>query len=132
MAPTSNGQDERRGSRTAPSQGEQPVMRYIASILVCVAALGFAAAPASAQAGPALTTESAQDSYALGQQLALGLKAQSADLNIDALLRGIRDSLEDKPSQLNAQDLTKAQARGRSTMMQKHEKRQQELRGKHG
>jgi FKBP-type peptidyl-prolyl cis-trans isomerase len=107
-------------------------MRHIATTLVCIGILAWAAAPASAQAGPPLTTESAQDSYALGQQLAESLKVHSADINLDALLRGIRDSLENKPSQLSAQDLVKAQIRGRSALLQKHEKRQHDLRDKHG
>lgn len=107
-------------------------MRHIASTLVCIGILAWAAAPASAQAGPPLTTESAQDSYALGQQLAESLKVHSADLNLDALLRGIRDSLENKPSQLSAQDLARAQIRGRAALVQKHEKRQHDLRDKYG
>lgn len=108
------------------------MMRHIASILLCAGTLGFAAGAASAQAGPPLTTESAQDSYALGQQLAASLKMSSLDINIDALLQGIRDSLENRPARLSAPDLAKAHVRGRTTMMQKHEKRQQELRERHG
>lgn len=42
---------------------------------------------------PALTTDRDKESYALGMNIAKGLKAQSIDVDTNILLRGIRDTL---------------------------------------
>jgi FKBP-type peptidyl-prolyl cis-trans isomerase FklB len=52
-----------------------------------------AAANKSTAPGPALTTDRQKQSYALGMNLAKGLKAQAIDVDTGTLVRGIRDTL---------------------------------------
>jgi len=104
-------------------------MTRIGFILLCTVA---AATVATAQTPAALGTEKAQNSYALGQEIASSIKQANADLDINALLQGIRDNLEGKPSLLSAADLLKARDRSRSAMLQNHKKKLEEDKAKYG
>ncbi|RKG93154.1 FKBP-type peptidyl-prolyl cis-trans isomerase N-terminal domain-containing protein [Corallococcus terminator] len=85
-------------------------MRPLAFFLLFSAAAAHAATP--------LATDKERDSYALGQDVAESLKRNDADLDINALLQGLRDNLEAKPSLLTGVELTTARERGRNAMLQ--------------
>jgi FKBP-type peptidyl-prolyl cis-trans isomerase len=87
-------------------------MTQIGFILLCTVA---AAAP--------LSTEKEQNSYALGQEVANSIKLLDADLDINALLQGVRDNLEGKASKLSAPDLAKVRTRAYQSMLQNREKK---------
>jgi FKBP-type peptidyl-prolyl cis-trans isomerase len=98
-------------------------------ILLCAFATATAA---SAQTAAQLSTDKAKDSYALGQQTADSIKLLNADVDVNALLQGLKDNLEGKPSQLSAADLTKARGRARASMVQNFQKKRQEEGTKYG
>lgn len=102
-------------------------MTRIGLILLCTVATA-----ATAQTATQLGTDKARDSYALGQQTAESLKLLNADLDLNALLQGIKDNLEGKPSQLSAPDLAKARERSRASMLQNYQKKRQEEGAKFG
>ena len=85
-------------------------MRSLAFILLFSAATAQAAAP--------LATDKERDSYALGQDVADSLKRTDTDLDINALLQGVRDNLEGKPSLLSGAELITARDRAQKTMLQ--------------
>jgi len=64
----------------------------VTRLLVTLATLGLAAW-ASAAAGPPLETEKAKTSYCIGLEVGGGLKRGGADIDAEALTRGIRDAL---------------------------------------
>lgn len=85
-------------------------MKHVAFLLFLTAAAAQAATP--------LATDKERDSYALGQEAAEALKRNDLDLDINALLQGLRDNLEGKPSLLSGTELTQARTRARGTMLQ--------------
>ena len=102
-------------------------MKRIGFLLLCA----FATA-ATAQPAAQLTTEKAQNSYALGQEVASAIKLTNADLDINALLQGLRDNLEGKPSLLSAADLIKARDRSRAALLQDRKKKLEAEGAKYG
>ncbi|HEX5749491.1 MAG TPA: FKBP-type peptidyl-prolyl cis-trans isomerase [Archangium sp.] len=102
-------------------------MTRIGFLLLCTVATA-----AAAQTPAAIGTEKAQNSYALGQEIASSLKQTGADLDIKSLLQGIRDNLEGKPSQLSAADLLKARDRARSAALENQKKKLTADRAKYG
>jgi FKBP-type peptidyl-prolyl cis-trans isomerase len=98
-------------------------------ILLCTLAT---ASTATAQTAAQLSTDKAKDSYALGQQTAESIKLLNADLDLNALLQGIRDNLEGKPSLLSAPELAKARDRARAAVVQNLQKKRQEEGAKYG
>ncbi|MFY0572865.1 FKBP-type peptidyl-prolyl cis-trans isomerase N-terminal domain-containing protein [Archangium lansingense] len=102
-------------------------MTRMGFILLCTIATAATAQPAAQ-----LSTDKARDSYALGQQTADSIKLLNADLDINALLQGIRDNLEGKPSLLSGPELTKARDRARTSMLQNLQKKRQEEGAKYG
>ncbi|WPB77835.1 FKBP-type peptidyl-prolyl cis-trans isomerase N-terminal domain-containing protein [Archangium violaceum] len=102
-------------------------MTRIGFILLCTVATA-----ATAQTPASLATEKAQNSYALGQELASSIQQTGADLDINALLQGLRDNLEGKPSLLSAADLLKARDRSRSAVLQSRKKKLEEDKAKYG
>jgi len=77
-----------------------------------------------------LATEKAQNSYALGQDLAGSIKQLDADVDIDALLQGVRDSLEGKKALLSEAEIAKVRARAHGSILQNREKQHAESRAK--
>jgi FKBP-type peptidyl-prolyl cis-trans isomerase len=102
-------------------------MTRIGFILLCTVATA-----ATAQTAAPLATEKAQNSYAVGQELADSLKQTNADLDINALLQGLRDNLEGKPSLLSAAELIKARDRSRTALLQNRKKKLEEDKAKYG
>ncbi len=104
-------------------------MKRIGFVLLCAFATTTAAI---AQPTAQLSTEKAQNSYALGQEVATSIKQANADLDINALLQGIRDNLEGKPSLLSAADLIKARDRSRAALLQDRKKKIEADKAKYG
>lgn len=104
-------------------------MTRMGFILLCTVATASAA---MAQTAAPLSTDKAKDSYALGQQTAESLKLLNADMDVNALLQGLKDNLEGKPSQLSAAELTKARGRARASVVQSFQKKRQEEGAKYG
>lgn len=104
-------------------------MTRMGFILLCTVATATAA---MAQTAAPLSTDKAKDSYALGQQTADSIKLLNADVDLNALLQGIKDNLEGKPSLLSAAELTKARGRARASMVQGFQKKRQEEGAKYG
>lgn len=77
---------------------------------------------ATAQAAPP-ATDKERGSYALGQDLADSLKRSETDLDINALVQGLRDSLEGRPSQLSGAELIKAREQAQNTLLQNRQKK---------
>ncbi|HYO70276.1 MAG TPA: FKBP-type peptidyl-prolyl cis-trans isomerase [Archangium sp.] len=94
--------------------------------------LFFTVTTAAAQSAAQLGTPKAQDSYAMGQEVASSIKQTGADVEINALLQGIRDNLEGKPSLLSAAELLKARDRSRSAALENHKKKLEADRAKFG
>lgn len=92
----------------------------------------FTVAAAAPQPAAQLGTDKERDSYALGHEVADSLKQHNADLDINALLQGIRDNLEGKEPMLSASELGKAQTRAHGSMLQNREKRRAEDKAKFG
>ncbi|RKH54856.1 FKBP-type peptidyl-prolyl cis-trans isomerase [Corallococcus llansteffanensis] len=90
-------------------------MTHLAFILLFTAA--------TAQTAPSLGTDKERDSYALGQDVAESLKQTEADLDVPALVQGLRDHLEGKPSLLSGAELIKARTRAQGSMLQNREKK---------
>jgi FKBP-type peptidyl-prolyl cis-trans isomerase len=90
-------------------------MTRLAFILLFTAATAQAAAP--------LATDKERDSYALGQDVADSIKRSETDLDINALLQGLRDKLEGKPSLLSGTELTQARERAQNSMLQNRQKK---------
>lgn len=65
-----------------------------------------AAAPETASEAPAIRDRRDKISYAFGLDLARDLKRQKNDLNVDLLMRALRDSLADKPVLLTDDEVT--------------------------
>ncbi|RKI31884.1 FKBP-type peptidyl-prolyl cis-trans isomerase [Corallococcus sp. AB004] len=98
-----------RGSPPVSIRQEFHPMKHLA-FLFFFTATAHAAAP--------LGTDKERDSYALGQDVAESIKRTDADLDINALVQGIRDNLEGKPSLLSGPELTQARTRAQGTMLQ--------------
>ncbi len=64
-----------------------------------------AAAKAPAAGAPALVTPKDKFSYALGMNISQGMKAQELDINIDLLLRGLRDMHTGAPTAITPQEM---------------------------
>ncbi|WP_225409652.1 FKBP-type peptidyl-prolyl cis-trans isomerase N-terminal domain-containing protein [Stigmatella hybrida] len=90
-------------------------MKHLAFILLFTAA--------GAQAAVPLATDKERDSYTLGQDVAESIRRNEIDLDINALVQGIRDKLEGKPSLLNGTELTKARDRAQNSMLQNRQKK---------
>ena len=58
----------------------------------------------SARADVSLKDAKDKQSYVIGQQIGHSFKEQGLDLNLDALLKSIKDALDGKPSQLSTQE----------------------------
>jgi FKBP-type peptidyl-prolyl cis-trans isomerase len=102
-------------------------MTRMGLILLCTVAK-----VATAQTAAQLGTDKARDSYAIGQQTADSIKLLNADLDINALVQGLRDNLEGKASLLSGPDLTKARDRARTSMLQNYQKKRQDEGAKYG
>jgi FKBP-type peptidyl-prolyl cis-trans isomerase len=90
-------------------------MKSFAFILLFTAASAHAAVP--------LTTDKERDSYTLGQDVAESIKRNELDLDINALVQGLRDNLEAKPSALSGAELLKARDRAQNGMLQNRQKK---------
>ncbi|MCY1077336.1 FKBP-type peptidyl-prolyl cis-trans isomerase [Archangium lansingense] len=84
-------------------------MKHLMFILLFTAATAHAAAPA---------TDKERDSYSIGQDLASSVKQLEVDVDINALVQGLRDSLEGKAPQMSAADLTRSRDRVQNSMLQ--------------
>ena len=89
-------------------------------------------APASAAkkptpAAPALTTDRDKESYALGMDIAKGLKAQSIDVDTALMLRGLKDSLSGGKTLLTEDEEKDALTKLQSEVRQKQEEERKEL-----
>ena len=79
------------------------VTRKHASIVVCTVLLAAGAGLAAVQDTNDFKTELDKVSYIIGTQVATDLKSQNIEVNVEALIRGLRDTLAGKPSLLTPQ-----------------------------
>jgi len=80
-----------------------------------------------AAAVPTLTTDRDKESYALGMNIAKGLKAQSIDVDTNLMLRGIKDSLSGAKPLLSDQDAAAELTKLQTDVRQKQETERKEL-----
>ena len=80
-----------------------------------------------AAAAPTLTTDRDKESYALGMNIAKGLKAQPIDVDTNLMLRGIKDTLSGAKSLLSDQEAAAELAKLQSDVRQKQEAERKEL-----
>jgi FKBP-type peptidyl-prolyl cis-trans isomerase FklB len=64
------------------------------------------AAPAPPPLNPAFQTQKQQEGYALGMNIGRGLTRQSVDVDVDSLLKGLKDTLSGSKLVLSDQDAT--------------------------
>ena len=64
------------------------------------------AAPAPPPLNPAFQSQKQQEGYALGMNIGRGLKRQSVDVDVDALLKGLKDTLSGDKLVLTDQEVT--------------------------
>ncbi|AKJ07731.1 FKBP-type peptidyl-prolyl cis-trans isomerase FkpA/FKBP-type peptidyl-prolyl cis-trans isomerase FklB [Archangium gephyra] len=89
-------------------------MKHLVFILLFTAAAAHAAAPA---------TDKERDSYSIGQDLASSVKQLEVDVDVNALVQGLRDSLEGKAPLMSAADLTRSRDRVQNSMLQNRKKK---------
>ena len=89
------------------------------------ALVGIALMSYTLQSSAALETESDKVSYSLGSILAEQLK-QFEGINADALSKGIKDTLEDKPLELEKQEMFQLIEKARKEQEEKRQKKIQE------
>ena len=77
---------------------------------------------------PALTTDRDKESYALGLNIAKGLKAQGVDVDIALLLRGVKDTLSSAKPLLTDDEVRAALTKLQTEVRQKQEE-QRKLQG---
>ena len=80
-----------------------------------------------AAAAPTLTTDRDKESYALGMNIAKGLKAQPIDVDTNLMLRGIKDTLSGAKPLLSDQDAAAELAKLQTDVRQKQEAERKEL-----
>jgi FKBP-type peptidyl-prolyl cis-trans isomerase len=90
-------------------------MKHLVFLLLFTAATVHAATP------PA--TDKERDSYSIGQDLAASVKQLEVDVDVNALVQGLRDSLEGKAALMSAADLTQARDRVQKSMLQNRKKK---------
>ncbi len=90
-------------------------MKHLVFILLFTAATAHAAAP--------FATDKERDSYSIGQDLAGSVKQLEVDVDVNALVQGLRDSLEGKAPQMSAADLTLSRDRVQGSMLQNRKKK---------
>lgn len=78
---------------------------------LAVLGLAFLAAQAGAAAKPVLKTEKDKVSYAMGVDMARGLKQQEVDVNPDALVRGLQDALAGRKLLMDEEDIKQTRAK---------------------
>jgi FKBP-type peptidyl-prolyl cis-trans isomerase len=90
-------------------------MKHLVCILLFTAATAHAAAP--------LATDKERDSYSIGQELAGSVKQLEVDVDVNALVQGLRDSLKGKAPLMSAADLTLSRDRVQNSMLQNRKKK---------
>lgn len=86
--------------------------------------------PAAEKASP-LKTDKDKDSYAIGMDIGSGIATQGLDLDLDMLVRGLRDAAEKKDTLLSKEEHQKQMMAFRTRMIAKaREKRESEARDK--
>ncbi|HXX19333.1 MAG TPA: FKBP-type peptidyl-prolyl cis-trans isomerase [Candidatus Acidoferrum sp.] len=85
------------------------------------------AAKSSTAAAPALTTDRAKESYALGMNIGKGLKAQSVDVDTTILLRGLKDTLSGNKLLLTDEQAVAALSQLQSETRKKQDEVRKEL-----
>jgi FKBP-type peptidyl-prolyl cis-trans isomerase len=89
-------------------------MKHLVFILLFTAVTAHAAPPA---------TDKERDSYSIGQDLANSVKQLEVDVDVNALVQGLRDSLEGKAPLMSAADLTLSRDRVQNSMLQNRKKK---------
>jgi FKBP-type peptidyl-prolyl cis-trans isomerase len=92
-------------------------MKHLVFILLFTTVTAHAAAP--------LATDKERDSYAMGQDLARSVKQLEVDVDVNALVQGLRDSLEGKAQLMSAAELTVSRDRLMSSMLQNRKKKRE-------
>lgn len=83
-----------------------------------------AKAPAKAVAPPALATPRDKFSYALGVNISQGMKAQSLDIDLNLLLRGLKDNHTGAAMAMTPQEVTEVLTRTRQEMIAREQEQQ--------
>ncbi len=94
--------------------------RLVPSVLCCMLLAGAASAADKVE----LKTQKDKASYAIGLDMGGSLKKNEIDVNTDALIQGIKDSLTDAKPRLSDQELKETIATLQKEMMAKQQDRQ--------
>ena len=83
-------------------------------------------APSKAAAAPAapLATDKEKFSYALGMNIAKGMKLQNIDVDLEILMRGLRDAHSGSPTQMTVQEMGDTLNRRQQEMQAKAQEQQ--------
>ena len=108
----------------APSTAAKAPAKTPAKAPAKTAAKAPTKAPAKAAAAPVLATPRDKFSYALGVNISQGMKAQSLDIDLDILLRGLQDNHTGAALAMTPQEVTEILTRTRQEMMAKQQEQQ--------
>lgn len=105
---------------------------FVVMAMLCLISTGVACAQSEESAegstGEALDTLEQRASYAIGMNMAQGMKSQDVPIDLDLLIQGLRDSFAGEDTRLSPQEMQQALQEFQQMMMQ----RQQEARAAQG
>jgi len=109
-----------RNGRQRVAAGKERRMTKILSMLAA-AALVAAVAPAGAEEAKPLKSDRDRTSYALGVEVGGNLKRQGIDVDVDLLLRGMKDAMTGGPTLLTETEVRETVMALQRTLMAKQE-----------
>jgi FKBP-type peptidyl-prolyl cis-trans isomerase FklB len=96
---------------------------FVAGVCALIVGSGWAAPVAAQDAKPGLANDKQKASYIIGHNIGHSMHTDGVEIDMDAFVKGMKEALADKPSQLSPEEVKDVMTRFQKTLQASHEGR---------